>query len=111
MQWSKLRCTLFFNVSLTKGTPYTAFIGTMGGLIPTNSNIDFSFALLENANLSAKFSGSTIPHIYFKDYGASEYYCPQLKKQALIGQYCNHLDTLITLHQRKHNLLNNVVFY
>ena len=36
---------------------------------------------------------------------------PKKKEQERIGQLFYRLDSLITLHQRKHNLLNNVAFY
>lgn len=36
---------------------------------------------------------------------------PKKKEQERIGQLFYRLDPLITLHQRKHNLLNNVAFY
>ena len=79
----------------------SAFIGTMGALQPFNSNLLFNYALLTKADLSSKFSGSTIPHIYFKDYGNETYRVPSLLEQKRIGHLFNQLDSLITLHQRK----------
>ena len=79
----------------------TAFIGTMGALIPTNNNLDYIFALLTNSNLNKKFSGSTIPHIYFKDYGKEFYFVPVLTEQNLVGILFKQIDNLITLHQRE----------
>ena len=79
----------------------SAFIGTMGALLSFNSDLLFDYALLTKADLSSKFSGSTIPHIYFKDYGNEIYRVPSLFEQQKIGALFEHLDSLITLHQRK----------
>lgn len=79
----------------------SAFIGTMGALLPLNSDLLFDYALLTKADLSRKFSGSTIPHIYFKDYGNETYRSPSLLEQQKIGSLFEQLDFLITLHQRK----------
>ncbi len=86
----------------------TMFIGTMGALKPINNSIDFVFSLLTRFSLSNEFSGSTIPHIYFKDYGNNIYFVPKLKEQNKIGDLYCKLDNLITLHQRKYDKLLNV---
>ena len=94
----------------------SAFIGTMGALLPFNSDLLFDYALLTKADLSSKFSGSTIPHIYFKDYGNEIYRVPSLFEQEKIGNLFNKLAFLITLHQRKliflksHRFLMSVLF-
>lgn len=79
----------------------TLYIGTMGGMEPKNSDLDFVFALLNRYDLSAGYSGSTIPHIYFKDYGNYIYSIPKINEQKEIGDLFNSIDNLITLHQRK----------
>ena len=86
----------------------SAFIGTMGALLPLNSDLLFDYALLTKADLSRKFSGSTIPHIYFKDYGNETYRTPSLLEQQKIGSLFEQLDSLITLHQRKCEKLKNM---
>ena len=86
----------------------SAFIGTMGALLPFNSDLLFDYALLTKANLSSKFSGSTIPHIYFKDYGNEIYGVSSLLEQEKIGNLFNQLDSLITLHQRKYEKLKSM---
>ncbi|MCM1496726.1 MAG: restriction endonuclease subunit S [Bacteroides sp.] len=53
----------------------TAFIGTMGALKAKNSNLEFVYALLTKFDLRKKVLGSTIPHIYFKDYGKNCIVC------------------------------------
>ncbi len=79
----------------------TMFLGTMGALTPKNSNLDFLFQLITKANLGKAYTGSTIPHIYFKDYGKNKYYIPCYDEQCILGVYFSNLDLLITLHQRK----------
>lgn len=86
----------------------TLFIGTMGGLIADRANLRFVYSLLNRFNLGDEFSGSTIPHIYFKDYGNNEYYIPCLKEQKLIGSYFTNLDKLIILHKRKYEKLEQI---
>ena len=79
----------------------TMFIGTMGGLKVTKSYTDFIYSLLTIFELCKEYSGSTIPHIYFKDYGNNEYLIPTEKEQQKVGEYFAKIDHLITLHQRK----------
>ena len=77
----------------------TMFIGTMGGLKVTKSYTDFIYSLLTIFELCKEYSGSTIPHIYFKDYGNNEYLIPTEKEQQKVGEYFAKIDHLITLHQ------------
>ena len=79
----------------------TAFIGTMGALTVNNSDLDFLYATLNRIDWNTKTFGSTIPHIYFKDYGEKVYGEPSIEEQKKIGLYFKNLDTLITLHQSK----------
>ena len=79
----------------------TAILGTMGAIKPENCNYKFLYTLLEKADLGHSFSGSTIPHIYFKDYGENSYLIPDKKEQEQIGKLFDNLDSLIVLHQRE----------
>ena len=84
------------------------FIGTMGALQSKNSELTFIYSLLTRFSLNKEFSGSTIPHIYFSDYGKKEYFIPKMKEQKVIGSFFQTLDNLITLHQRKYDKLVSV---
>lgn len=86
----------------------TAFTGTMGALTSKNKETDFLYYLLKRKDLSKQFTGSTIPHIYFKDYGKDAVNIPKDKEQQVIGSYFKQLDNLITLHQRKCDTLKNL---
>ena len=77
------------------------FLGTMGALTPKNSYLGFLYQLVTNANLGKICTGSTIPHIYFKDYGKLKFCIPSIIEQEVIGKFFNNIDYLITLHQRK----------
>jgi len=79
------------------------FLGTMGALTPRNSDLDFLYQLITKADLGKTYTGSTIPHIYFKDYGKNIYCIPSCTEQQQIGTYFRNLDNLITLHQHKPN--------
>ena len=87
----------------------TAFIGTMGALTSKNNKLDFLYYLLEKKDLSKQYTGSTIPHIYFKDYGNDNISISSNEEQQKIGEYFTSLDHLITLHQRKQNGMENAV--
>ncbi|WP_245601755.1 restriction endonuclease subunit S, partial [Mycoplasmopsis opalescens] len=86
----------------------TAFIGTMGALIVNNSDLDFLYATLNRVDWSTKTTGSTIPHIYFKDYGEEIYKVPFIIEQQKIGLFFKNLDYLATLHQRKITALKKI---
>ncbi len=87
----------------------TAFIGTMETLTSKNSELNFLYYLfLEKKDLSKQYTGSTIPHIYFKDYGRNDVLVSDIKEQQKIGLYFDQLDHLITLHQRKCDELKNM---
>ena len=78
----------------------TLIISTMGALIAKNNNLKFIYTLLQRFGISENVSGSTIPHIYFKDYKNNSYYICKSKEQIKIGSMFKCLDNLITLHQR-----------
>ena len=89
--------------------PYNSwFIGTLGGLLANEIDVDFGYALLQNIDFSIYIIGSTIPHIYFKDYSAAPLFIAKFKEQQMIGKVFSKLDSLITLHQRKLDALNKI---
>lgn len=85
------------------------FLGTMGAITPQNSNLEFLYQLVTSANLGKICSGSTIPHIYFKDYGKLKFYIPSIIEQEVIGKIFYNIDNLITLHQQEPFLCGNSV--
>lgn len=79
----------------------TMIIGTMGAITSKSSDLHFIYALLTKADLGMLISGSSIPHIYFKDYGNECYLIPNLQEQKKIGEYFSNLDNLIALQQKE----------
>ena len=79
----------------------SSFIGTMGGILTKNSNIDFVLCNLLKTDFTKEINGATIPHIYYSNYGNNNYFIPNIKEQNQIGDLFNKIDNLITLHQRK----------
>lgn len=79
----------------------TMFLGTMGALTPKGIDLNFLFQIVSKAELGRFCTGSTIPHIYFRDYGENLFFVPSNREQKPIGDYFSKLDNLITLHQRK----------
>ncbi|WFQ92151.1 hypothetical protein MFERI14815_00768 [Mycoplasma feriruminatoris] len=88
----------------------THILSTMGAILPLNTtDIKFVYFLLsKNSHLMKEASGSTIPHIYFKNYSQNIYIVPCNKEQYKISSLFSNLDSLITLHQRKLELLKNI---
>lgn len=80
----------------------TMFLGTMGALTPKGIDLNFLFQIVSKAELGRFCTGSTIPHIYFRDYGENLFFVPSNREQKPIGDYFSKLDNLITLHQCKH---------
>ena len=79
----------------------TSFIGTMGAILAKNDEVDFLFVLLQRFDFSQHINGATIPHVYYSEYKQDLVYVPTDIEQRRIGQFFQHLDNLITLHQRK----------
>ena len=86
----------------------SCFIGTMGGILSKESNIDFVYCCLLNTDFTKEINGATIPHIYYSNYVNNEYYVPKYLEQEKIGELFTNLDNLITLHQRKLDKLQNI---
>ena len=77
------------------------FIGTMGAITANGCDLHYLFALLTKAGVGKSCTGSTIPHIYFKDYGNELYYIPNIVEQRKIGDFFSKLDSHITLQLRE----------
>ena len=64
-------------------------------------HINFIYALMKNINWSKYQNGSTIPHVYYRDYGNEYFSIPRYEEQQQIGLFFKKLDDTIGLHQRK----------
>lgn len=87
----------------------TFIIGTLGAIIPKeNCHIDFLYNIISNLRLGEKISGSTIPHIYFSEYGLTQILAPSFSEQIAIGKYFRNLDSLLSAKRQKLVKLRNI---
>ncbi|MEI3324847.1 MAG: restriction endonuclease subunit S [Eggerthellaceae bacterium] len=90
--------------------PMTSVLGTMQALIP-NPNVerDYLLYLVRSLRLGEGFSGSTIPHIYFKDYGKIEVSLPSLEAQKRIVSQLGLIEAQIEQAEAQTTQLDQLV--
>ena len=75
----------------------SSVIGTIQLLIPNdNTDLLYAYYLLKYLDLGNSYSGATIPHIYFKNYGKREIEFKKLAEQECIGKELSSIDLLIS---------------
>ena len=80
--------------------PKTSVLGTMDIIQPKeNVDISFLYAVLEQIDFVIYVTGSTIPHIYYKDYSKEKISVPLLKEQTKIATFLTAIDDKITATQ------------
>lgn len=80
----------------------TSVVNTSQYILPKeNLDIPFIFYLLQTINLDKYKTGSTIPHIYFKDYSIEKVKIPELNEQKKIGQLLKNIDVKIEILDNK----------
>lgn len=86
-------------LNLCKG--FSSALGTLQCLIPKEDiDINFLYFYLKTLNIRKYIVGSTIPHIYFKDYSNERIKVPSLKDQQIIGNY-------FALTQKRNDIIKN----
>ncbi|WP_323711108.1 restriction endonuclease subunit S [Mammaliicoccus lentus] len=84
----------------------SSVIGTMGYLLPQNIDIKFLFYYLKTMNFNRFVIGSTIPHLYFKDYSKETLLIPIDKSEQIkIGSFFIKLDRIINNKAKKIKVL------
>ncbi|MDK9877442.1 restriction endonuclease subunit S [Staphylococcus equorum] len=84
----------------------SSVIGTMGYILPQNIDINFLFYYLKTMNFSKYVIGSTIPHLYFKDYSKETILVPIDKNEQIkIGSFLIKLDHIIENKVKKIEIL------
>ena len=80
----------------------TSVLGTMQALIPTEMVLpEYLLHLIRAMRLGDGFSGSTIPHIYFKDYGQRLVrYVSMADQERIVGMLGSIEDQIDILHQQ-----------
>ena len=80
----------------------SSVLGTMEIIKPNSKlNTYFLYCLLENVNFKKYITGSTIPHIYFKDYKKEKCNIPPLEEQTKIANFLSAIDRNIELVTKK----------
>ena len=76
-------------------------IGTMGCIHARKGiSIIFLYYLLEQVDFNKYSNGSTIPHLYYKDYSCEKVRIPDIKEQAAIAEVLSAADREIELLQQ-----------
>ncbi|MEJ1834683.1 restriction endonuclease subunit S [Mycoplasmopsis synoviae] len=83
----------------------SAVTTTMHCFTAKKSNIHFVYLLLKNFDFSNYIVGSIIAHIHFSNYGNAKVNLPKHEEQNLISNLFKYFGNLITLHQKKLDLL------
>lgn len=79
----------------------SSVLGTMDIIKPQVSvNLYFLFYLLSNIDFTKYITGSTIPHIYFKDYKNEDCFIPDIKEQTKIANFLSFIDKKIDVEKR-----------
>lgn len=88
----------------------SSVLGTMQALIPNEqTERNYLFHLIRFLKLGSEFSGSTIPHIYFKDYGKKVVPLPALTEQIEIANQLDYIESVIIQAQTQIEQLNTLV--
>ena len=88
----------------------TSVLGTMQALIPkSNVERDYLLHLVRSLQLGKGFSGSTIPHIYFKDYGKLEVPLPSVADQKQVVRQFGAIERQIAQAQSQIEKLDQLV--
>jgi type I restriction enzyme S subunit len=75
---------------------YSSVLGTLDIIKPKQGvNLYFIYCLLNNLNFLKFITGSTIPHIYFKDYSTVKINIPSLAEQTKIANFLSDIDVKI----------------
>ena len=82
---------------------FSSALGTLQCLIPKQDiNINFLYFYLKTLNFYKYIVGSTIPHIYFKDYSKERIKVTSLRRQQDIGNY-------FSLCEKKNNMIKEEI--
>ena len=78
----------------------SSVLGTLDIIKPKKDvNLYFLYSLLNNLNFIKYITGSTIPHIYFKDYSRARIKIPCKEEQTQIAHFLSAIDTKIAVVQ------------
>jgi len=82
--------------------PKTSVLGTLDIIKPKEHvNLYFLYSLLSRIRFTKYTTGSTIPHIYFKDYKKEKIQIPNIEEQQKIAEFLTSIDNLINSKQQQ----------
>ena len=88
----------------------SSVIGTLQYLIPKENVLpDYLFYVVQHMKLAKYFSGSTIPHIYFRDYKNEEFNLEPLHRQREIVSTLNKIQRVLNSRHAQLTALNELV--
>jgi type I restriction enzyme S subunit len=74
----------------------SSVLGTLDTIKPKgDNNLEFLYSLINQIQFTKYITGSTIPHIYFKDYSKEKMKIPKSKEQQKIADFLSSIDTSI----------------
>ena len=89
---------------------YSSVIGTMQLLVPKKDvDVNYLYYLFNYLDLGQSFSGATIPHIYFRDYGELKIKKHSSDEQKVIGRKLGDIDKLLQLTMKKKTLIDELL--
>jgi type I restriction enzyme S subunit len=78
--------------------PYSSVLGTLEILTNNkSSDLNFLFQFLSKTSFLKYVTGSSIPHIYYKDYSKLKLSVPSIKEQEKISKFASSIDSQIEL--------------
>ena len=78
--------------------PYSSVLGTLDILINNeSSDLNFVYHFLSKASFLKYVTGSSIPHIYYRDYSKLKLSVPTIKEQVRISKFLSSIDNQIEL--------------
>ncbi|MDD3773356.1 MAG: restriction endonuclease subunit S [Weeksellaceae bacterium] len=83
----------------------SSVLGTLDIITPKNINLYFLYCLLSNINFDKYSTGSTIPHIYFKDYKKEFCMTPCIEEQTKIADFLSKISDKIETEKKILELL------
>lgn len=87
----------------------SSVIGTMGYILPQDIDINYLFYRLKTINFKKYIIGSTIPHLYFKDFSKEIILTPKDKnEQFRIGSFFHMMDKINERINNKIKMLNEL---
>ena len=90
--------------------PRSSVLGTMQALLPSEgTERDYLLHLVRSMDLGRGFTGSTIPHIYFKDYGKTLVRVLSREQRLEVANRFNGIDYLISQGKQQLSSLDDLV--